>query len=169
MSEFKAVSTSRGDALSVKFEGTIDEDVQFPSLNLNGHGSVELDLQNIRAINSVGIREWLNWIRPLAEQVPITLINCPKAMVFQFNMVEGFLPKRALVSSFYVPFYCEKCDREDNVLFTVGHEARLQNGNVEITFDAAEANLCKNGEGACETEMDVTESKYFQFLKKAAA
>ncbi len=169
MNEFKSSEAINGDSIVLTFEGTIDEDVQFPPVDLSGHSKITIDLQAVKAINSVGIREWLNWIRPIADKAVIELINCPKALVFQFNMVEGFLPKNAHVHSFYVPFFCEKCDREDNVLFTVGHEVSVKAGNVAIQFDAKKSDLCKKGEDDCEVEMDVTESKYFQFLKKMAA
>jgi hypothetical protein len=169
MSEFKSSEKTEGQNLVLTFEGTIDEDMQFPAIVLKGQEKIVIDLHSVKAINSVGIREWLNWIRPLAEQLPIELIRCPKAIVFQFNMVEGFLPKQAKVSSFYVPFYCEKCDREDNVLFNVGTEVTVSAGVVAIEFDKKAANLCKSTAGECEAEMDVTESKYFQFLKKMAA
>ena len=169
MNEFKSSEKINGDSITLSFEGTIDEDVQFPVVDTNGRTAIVLDLQAVKAINSVGIREWLNWIRPLADKLPIELVNCPKALVFQFNMVEGFLPKNAHVASFYVPFFCEKCDREDNVLFVVGQEVSVVSGNVVIKYDSKKANLCKKGDEDCEVEMDVTESKYFQFLKKMAA
>jgi len=166
MNEFKASEKIDGENLLLAFEGTIDEDVQFPAVAASKYKKVCIDLKEVRAINSVGIREWLNWIRPIAESSEIILMRCPKALVFQFNMVEGFLPNRASVSSFYVPFFCEKCDREENVLFSVGKEVALVGGAPKVTFDLASAGLCKEAE--CAMEMDVTESKYFQFLKKMA-
>lgn len=167
MSEFKSSEKIDGENLLLSFEGTIDEDVQFPGVNAAGHKKVIIDLKGVRSINSVGIREWLNWIRPVADAAEIVLMRCPKALVFQFNMVEGFLPPRATVSSFYVPFFCESCDKEENVLFTVGKEVQVEGGNVKIAFDVKSANIC-SGQG-CEPEMDVTESKYFQFLKKMSS
>jgi hypothetical protein len=168
MSEFKAHETPEGDKLRLAFEGTIDEDVVFPPVDASKFKTIVLDLKNVKSINSVGIREWLNWIRPLAEKSDFVLENCPKAVVFQFNMVEGFLPPRSTVSSFYVPFYCEKCDKEDSVLFNVGKEIKAAGGKVEIAFDVKTAAICEDKANAanCEMEMDVTEAKYFQFLKR---
>lgn len=166
MSEFKYSQKVEGTNLILAFEGTIDEDVVFPVVDVAGQSQVTIDLMGIKTINSVGIREWLNWIKPLSESSSIVLMNCPKAMVFQFNMVEGFLPARSTVASFYVPFYCEKCDREDNVLFKVGEDVTVADGGeLKISVDAKSRIGC--AEAPCETEMDVTEAKYFQFLKKA--
>lgn len=164
MSEFKSNQKLDGPCLTLQFFGTIDEDVIFPSVDIAGIKQIVIDLQAVKTINSVGIREWLNWITPLASSVEMTLMNCPKALVFQFNMVEGFLPANAKVTSFYVPYYCESCDQEDNVLFQVGQDISLQNGTVQINKKSIKLNSCK--EGSCQAEMDVTEAKYFQFLKR---
>jgi hypothetical protein len=163
--EFQSTQKLEGNVLHLSFMGTIDEDTNFPEVDLNGVSSVQLDLNGIKSINSVGIREWLDWIRPVAEKTDIVLENCPKSMVFQFNMVDGFLPPRSSVKSFFVPFFCESCDKEQNLLFNVGREVRAEGGNVTIDFDAKQASGC--AEGSCGLEMDVTEAKYFQFLKKA--
>lgn len=168
MSEFKSTEKQEGEKLLLAFEGTIDEDVSFPPVDGSKYKKIVIDLKSVKSINSVGIREWLNWFRPLAEKCEITLERCPKAMVFQFNMVDGFLPARTSVSSFYVPFFCEKCDKEENILFAVGKEVKVAGGEVKMDFDAKKADgVCAENAGpACEIEMDVTESKYFQFLKK---
>jgi hypothetical protein len=84
-------------------------------------------------------------------------------MVFQFNMVEGFLPPKSQVSSFFVPFYSESADQEENVLFHVGKEVTSTGGNIAINYDPKAAKLG----GVDDMEMDVTEGKYFQFLKRA--
>ena len=164
MSEFKSIEKTQGDELVLTFEGLIDEDVTFPSLSLAGVREVSIDLAAIKTINSVGIREWLNWIKPISSSAVIQLMRCPKALVFQFNMVEGFLPANARVSSFYVPFFCEKCDKEENALFTVGKEVMVSGGEIKVSYDKKVIGYCK--ECDCEMEMDVTEAKYFQFLKR---
>ena len=163
MSEFKSNTVEDSTNLTLQFSGTIDEDVEFPSVEPGKYHQINLDLKGIKAINSVGIREWLNWIRPLADQSKFVLENCPKAMVFQFNMVEGFLPPGSRVSSFFVPFYSESADQEENVLFQVGKEVTNDGGNISIKYDPKAAQLG----GVDDMEMDVTEGKYFQFLKRA--
>lgn len=161
--EFKVAQKLEGDTLILSLEGAIDEDASFPAIDLAQITKMELDLKNISAINSVGIREWMEWIKPLAAKVSIRMKNCPKAMVFQFNMVEGFLPQGAVVESFYVPFFCEELDQEENVLFVVGRDVVPGPGGVTVNFDPKQIKGAKEG---CEFEMDVTESKYFQFLKR---
>ncbi len=165
MTEFKFTQKADGDTLILTFDGAIDEDAGFPEINTAQFKKITIDLHSVKAINSVGIREWLDWIRPVADQAQITLMRAPKALVFQFNMVEGFLPPKATVTSFYVPYYCDKCDKEENVLFTIGKEVTAAGGAVKINFDPKKSTKCTDAD--CEMEMDVTESKYFQFLKRA--
>jgi len=164
MTEFKHTVKQAGDTLHLAFEGAIDEDTEFPSLNLSLAKKVVIDLNGIRSINSVGIREWLGWIRPVAQTAEITLERCPKSMVLQFNMVDGFLPPNTKVTSFYVPYFCEKCDFEGSHLLTVGKDVVNEAGAIKVNFDAKAAGKC--GQNPCEIEMDVQEAKYFQFLKR---
>ena len=167
MSEFKFQQAAGPNGLQLTFEGSIDEDVVFPPVAAGANAAIRIDLQAVKSINSVGIREWLNWIRPLSDAgAKITLARCPKAFVFQLNMVEGFLPKGGVVESFYVPFFCEKCDKESAALFTVGKEATAGAAGPAINFDPKAAKLCSTGAPDCNTEMDASEAKYFQFLKK---
>ncbi len=164
MTDFKAHEKPDGENLVLTFEGVIDEEVKFPNVDAVKFKQVQIDLKGVRSINSVGIREWLNWIRPVSTVSQVVFIKTPKALVFQMNMVEGFLPKNGVVQSFFVPFYCETCDKEENVLFTVGKEVQVQGGNYKINFDVKAANLC--GKSDCDMEMDASEAKYFQFLKR---
>jgi hypothetical protein len=165
MSAFKSTAQADGENLSLNFEGPIDEDVTFPQVDTGNVKKMKINLAAISSINSVGIREWLDWIRPIAEKVSIVLENCPKSMVFQFNMVEGFLPPRATVSSFYVPYFCDQCDLEKNILFTVGKDIAVDGASLKFATTAQVTVACKEAE--CKVEMDVTEGKYFRFLLPA--
>lgn len=167
MTDFKVQEKIEAGQLVLVFEGVIDEEVKFPAVDTAKHKKVFIDLKAVRSINSVGIREWLNWIRPLAEAAQIVFLKTPKALVFQMNMVEGFLPKNGFVQSFYVPFFCEKCDKEENILFGVGQEVQLQPGGYKLTFDIKNAKVCNNA--SCEMEMDASEAKYLQFLKRMSS
>lgn len=167
MVDFKFQEKTDGENLLLVFEGVIDEDVKFPAVDTGKFKKVFIDLKGVKSINSVGIREWLNWMKPLSDKAQLVFMKTPKALVLQMNMVEGFLPKNGFVKSFYVPFYCEKCDKEENVLFSVGQEIELSPGDYKIKFDIATAKLCP--EPPCEMEMDASEAKYFQFLKRVAS
>lgn len=146
-----------GGKLNVKMIGTIDEDVDFSTYSLAGNQQIDIEMSGLKSINSCGIREWIKWMGDAAG-AEITFSHCPKVIVDQINMVDGFLPASGKVTSFYVPYYNDDSGSEKNVLFQYGKE--FTDGSV-----SAPASV-KDEEGN-EMEMDVIESKYFKFIKKA--
>jgi hypothetical protein len=144
------------DKWVVKMAGTIDEDADFNPLSLQGCKAVEVELEGLKGINSCGIREWIKWMGGAAG-APITLIKCPKVIVDQINMVEGFLPATAKVQSFFVPYYNDDSGSEKNILFRYGAEFSEGQVNPPVSVKDNDGN---------DMEMDVIESKYFKFIKK---
>jgi hypothetical protein len=123
---------------------------------LGAFTSVVLDLADVTAINSVGIREWIKWIKAFPANVQISVRRCPKIIVDQINMVAGFLPSAAVVESFFVPYYSDATGTEKMVLFE--KDKQYANGDVTPPEDVKD----DSGEAM---EMDVIEAKYFKFLK----
>lgn len=156
---FEAKQESKDGKVYFSFSGYIDEEAQFPD-NSDISRTVVIDLENVKAINSVGIRSWLQWFQSF-EGAEFTFLNCPKSVVMQMNMVEGFLPSNSFVHSFKVPYYCESCDEEVDALFHFGKEVRVDGGSIHIDFNSS--SLCSDGGSA---ELDASESKYFRFLLK---
>lgn len=154
------IKKSQSDGKTVfSFFGQIDEEAKFPVVS-DVSGEVVIDLDGVKAINSVGIRTWLQWFKSFGD-CHYTFLKCPKSVVMQMNMVEGFLPDNSYVQSFYVPYYCESCDEEIAQLFNVGQEITVGNGGFNITFDSTK--ICSDGTAA---ELDANETKYFKFLLK---
>lgn len=143
--------------LAFQLSGVIDEEATFPEVP-NMPAEAIVDLKHVSAINSVGIRAWIVWFGQF-QNTHFTFINCPKALVMQMNMVEGFLPEKSDVLSLEVPFFCEDCDKEIDVLFKVGKEILIENGQVRLNFD--KSSVCT---GDCDPELDVSEVKFFRFL-----
>lgn len=156
MSKFSLNIDKAGSVWQVKVMGTIDEDVDFGLYSLEGAPAVEMLLSEVKSINSCGIREWIKWIGT-AGQVPVVYNECPKIIVDQINMVQGFLPAMGKVQSFFVPFYSEESGNEKNVLFSSGQEFD-ESGGIKVPSIKDESGQ--------DMEMDVVEAKYFKFLKK---
>jgi hypothetical protein len=70
---------------------------------------VTVDLAEVRIIDSIGVREWVDFLRAMPR--PIVLERCSEAMVYQFGMVRETL-QDARVASFFAPYECESCGRE---------------------------------------------------------
>lgn len=155
MSKFQCKIDRQGTKLSLQLAGVIDEDADFSTLGLNGAQEVHIDMDGVKSINSCGIREWIKWIGGGAA-AKVTYAKCPKVIVDQMNMVDGFLPNFAKVESFYVPYYNEESGTEKNILFRYGVE--FKEGRVQPPTEVKD-------EGGNPMEMDVIENKYFKFVK----
>lgn len=156
MGKFEVKSENAGDKLVLHMAGTIDEDADFSKVAIAGSPQVELDLEQLKSINSCGIREWIKWIGQ-ASTAKIDLINCPKVIVDQINMVDGFLPANGKVQSFYVPYYNDEAGSEKNVLFRYGNEFSDQGVTPPAEVKDEDGNPM---------EVDVIEAKYFKFLQR---
>lgn len=156
MAKFDVKMNKAGEKLNVVMEGSIDEDADFTQLNLAGASQIEIELGGLKSINSCGIREWIKWLGT-APEAKITFNECPKVIVDQINMVDGFLPNNAKVESFFVPYYNDEAGSEKNVLFRHGAEFNENTVNPPANVQDEEGNAM---------EMDVIESKYFKFIKK---
>ena len=154
---FEVKRVEENGKLHFYFCGQIDEEVSFLEVD-NMPSEVVVDLSEVTSINSVGIRAWILWFSQFPETT-FQFKKCPKALVMQMNMVEGFLPAKSEVLSLEVPFFCEECDTEKDVLFYVGKEILVENNQVKLSYD--KKSICKEG---CDPELDANETKFFRFL-----
>ncbi len=155
MSKFQCKVDRQGQKLTLQLGGIIDEDADFAPLALQGAQEVQIDLDAIKSINSCGIREWIKWIGANST-AKVVYAKCPKVIVDQMNMVDGFLPAFAKVESFYVPYYHEDSGSEKNILFRYGVE--FKEGQIQPPTEVKD-------ESGNPMEMDIIESKYFKFIK----
>jgi hypothetical protein len=159
MNEKKLKLRNEGSIYFLDIHGIMDEDLSYSDLNISNPSELVISFEKVLSINSCGIREWIRWLM-LQPNLKITYRLCPKVVVDQINMVDGFLPKNGAVESFFVPYYSEETGNEMQVLFSFGKEFD-HNGlrPPEVVKDPAGNAM----------EMDVIESKYFRFLAKKPA
>lgn len=142
--------------LHVQISGAIDEEINLSPDLLKGASSLVFDFSEVTSINSCGIREWIRWLSPHGTS-QVVYRKCPKIIVDQINMVDGFLPHSGKVESFYVPYYSDETGEEKQILFTHGKE--FDDANINYPANVMDS---KNQP----MELDVIESKYFRFLQK---
>ena len=159
----KISQNADGDTLIVKVEGEVDEDANFAQLNFDGISKVLIDLEKVHSINSCGIRTWFHWIREIPAEIQISYEKCPQIIVDQINISKGFLPPRAKVSSFYVPYHCDECGADHMEMLTRGENYQESLDGVEDWVKFEETHDCPNCGG--EMEVDIINAKYFKFLK----
>ncbi|MBL7670364.1 MAG: hypothetical protein JNM39_07745 [Bdellovibrionaceae bacterium] len=156
MGKFESKVDREGVDVLVSLGGVIDEDVDFSQLNVAGAEKVSVDFSGVKSINSCGIREWMKWIASL-KTAEVTYVKCPKVIIDQINMVDGFLPSNGKVESFYVPYYNETTGIEKIVLFRYGvdFKEKAVTPPAQVLDDQGQP-----------MEMDVLEAKYFRFINK---
>jgi anti-anti-sigma regulatory factor len=140
---------------TVEFVGEIDENADFAELRRKLSGQVVFQLAEVRRINSAGVREWVNFVRDLPSVSDLTFSHCSPAIVAHLNMIYNFRGQAA-IRSFYAPYVCDRCNREDEKLLDV--KAQFPSGSAdELPQVACEA--C--GEPM---EFDDLPERYLSFL-----
>ncbi len=107
---------------TVEFVGEIDENADFADLRRRLRGPVAFMLGEVRRINSCGVREWVNFVRDLPHVTELSFSHCSPAIVTQLNMIYNFRG-RAKIRSFYAPYVCDACGREEEQLIDVPSQA----------------------------------------------
>jgi hypothetical protein len=106
---------AQGDALVLG--GAIDEAAVLHELiNRAANGRLTLDLANVTFINSLGVRDWIR-MQAAAQKanLAVELRRVAEPLVHQLNMIIA-TRGNATVTSFFAPYACDACGREDSLL-----------------------------------------------------
>lgn len=151
-----------GDVLKISVSGYIGENAGLFELNFAGVKKIEIDLSGVSYINSVGVKNWINWTGRFLKALQVEFHNCPSLIVNQVNMVAGFLPNDGTVESLSAPFICDNCNREETIHLKRGthyHYATMTEGYKYFPPTV----ICSKCKGPM--ELDAVEAKFFNFLK----
>ena len=114
---------SQGDMLVIK--GAIDEAAGLADLldRARDHRLV-LDLGGVTFINSLGVRDWIRLQASAQRQgIAVELRRVAEPLVHQLNMIVA-TRGNARVTSFFAPYACDTCGREDSLLIDAITHAR---------------------------------------------
>lgn len=144
----------QGDVLMIS--GPIDESAQLPELvGRAASGRLVLDLSGVTFINSLGVRDWIR-MQAAAQRAGVTieLRRVAEPVIHQLNMI--IATRGARISSFFAPYACDGCGREESMLIDAVAHAR---GLAELSPPAMTCVEC----GAQMAFNDFPE-RYFSFL-----
>lgn len=144
-----------GEDVVVTFDGMLNEESSIPDLDKNIQGRLILKLEKLTMINSIGCRTWLTWIRTLNPKQGIVLERCSSVFIGQVSVLKGFAPQDSKLESFFLPYHCDSCDHDANILFQAGQDTHIE---VELPCP-------KCGDVM---ECDVVAQTYQRFLTKSA-
>jgi len=143
----------------VRLEGVLDEHNALDQL-LRELGpprqTLVIDLGGLRRLNSVGVRDWVFWMRELRERYQtLVLLDCTPAVMGEVNLVRNFA-EGAVVWTIRAPYYCERCGQESvKTLDAVAMRA--------TTSPEAPSFPC--AEDPCGNALDDAPETYFAFLE----
>ena len=111
----RMVVQDAGDQLVLS--GSIDETAGLHELLGRARGgTLALDLAGIAFINSLGVRDWIRMqAAATTAGIAIELRRVAEVIVHQLNMIIA-TRGTACVTSFFAPYACDKCGREDSLL-----------------------------------------------------
>ena len=107
--------------------GSIDETSQLGELLASAqNGRLVLDLGGVQFINSLGVRDWIRMQTEATKQnLAIDLLRVSEPIIHQFNMIIA-TRGNSHVASFYAPYACDACGREESLLVDAdAHAASL--------------------------------------------
>ncbi|HLE12718.1 MAG: hypothetical protein A2504_09800 [Bdellovibrionales bacterium RIFOXYD12_FULL_39_22] len=145
-----------GAKILITVNGKVNEDTIFPTIKFTPKSSVLFDLNGLTLLNSCGIRGWISWLNTFSKSVSaVTFKNCNRIFIEQVNLIEGLVPAGGIIESYYIPYYCEKCDLVESEL------VESKNSADRTIFKNKKCQKCQGP-----MELDVMEEKYLKFLKK---
>lgn len=145
---------SEPERLLVVMKGDFTEATRFDGLLPSMVGRVDFDMSQVTYMNSLGVREWCNFLRAAPIQ-GYQFHACSVSFVLQASMVEGVLG-RGTVTSFFAPYHCEECDHQEEKL--------LQSATVLAAEDLAPPVFnCPSCDG--EVLLDDIPERYLAFLR----
>ena len=97
--------------------GSIDETSALNELLAHARGGrLALDLAAITFINSLGVRDWIRMqTEATNRQLAIELRRVSEPIIHQLNMIIA-TRGTARVTSFFAPYACDACGREESLL-----------------------------------------------------
>lgn len=113
---------TQGDVLVIS--GPIDESARLPELlDRAASGRLVLDLGGVTFINSLGVRDWIR-MQAAAQRAGVTieLRRVAEPVIHQLNMI--IATRGGRISSFFAPYACDGCGREESMLIDAIAHAR---------------------------------------------
>ncbi len=110
-----------GDAALVLLSGDIDSDIDDVTSAIDaavGTKDLVFDCQDLRRINSIGVKGWIGAVHRWSQARTLAFRNCPHSFIDMSIMVPAFIGESA-IQSFHATFKCDNCHREALTLIEI--------------------------------------------------
>lgn len=135
--------------------GVLDEKADLSPLYDHPFTAINIDLENLRRINSYGIKVWILEIQKISK-AQLTLQKCSMPFVDQMSLLPRFIGN-ARVKSIFLPYFCPECEKEISRCVEIEKLVTLL-----LKFQLDETFSCEKCDGLLEFYDEVT--AYFHFM-----
>ncbi|MGE4132175.1 MAG: STAS domain-containing protein [Bdellovibrionales bacterium] len=106
-----------GDILLIKISGELDDEAKLPTIASGTFKSINIQMGDASYLNSSGVRSWMSWMAAVEGlRVPIRLFGVRPAFVRAWGSIRDFFPRSILIQSFFVPYFCDGCKTNFQIL-----------------------------------------------------
>nr|BFD68170.1 hypothetical protein HAGR004_31920 [Bdellovibrio sp. HAGR004] len=154
-----------GSLIEISLEGPISEKTSLFDINLQTYKEIKLNLSKVTFINSIGVKNWILWTLRVPKNAKLYLEECPFVIVNQVNIVHGFVPQGAAITSFLAPYLCDSCSHEQIVKLSQNVHYIYASDQSQASIKLPEDLKCAKCGGTMEPDFIV--EKTFSFLKKS--
>ena len=144
-------------ATEIVFNGAITErsDEVFEEIAKIEDKEIIFNFEGIEYINSLGIRQWISFLKDFESNHSITFEKCTVDIVMQINLHSRFVGN-SKINSFLCDFSCPSCEHELSKLFF-----------PKDGYDKLLTTLAEQDCPSCQTTLipDVPEETYLSFLR----
>lgn len=149
---------------TISLVGDLTAPHAFPLKVTKDHRSITFEMDGFTRMNSIGVRQWDQWMAALRAANPklvIKLVNIPYFFVELFNVIHEFVPRPYVVNSFYLQYYCDSCEKPVDVLVS-GQSGAFPKSVKDLP--AMNCDVCQS-----QLQMDFVSDRIFFFLEKSGA
>lgn len=124
----------------VTLRGPITDDGILPEIKGEPNSTLFFDCEQLTVINSVGIKNWLAWMKSLKNNgfVNFEFDGFGPGFLQLASFVSGFLPQNSAINSFYLHYWCEPKGISRNFKFKIGRDYTETEMRIPATMTVTE-------------------------------
>ncbi len=162
--DFKIQIRGTAEDPILQFSGDLLGNHSFPLKISTEQRSLTLEMDGFSRMNSIGVRQWDQWMAALRKSNPnlvINLVKIPTFFVELFCVIHDFVPRPYAVKSFYLQYYCENCEKSVDVFFDCQSASGFPRNVKDLP--TVQCDQCKSS-----LQMDFISDRIFYFLEKSS-
>lgn len=101
----------------IAIPSTIDEDTELIDV-VPSTGLLNLDMSELKFMNSSGVRTWIRWARPLSSFQQIRLIQVPMMFLSLAGIIADLMISNMFIESVNLVYMNDETEEAKNILFS---------------------------------------------------